>query len=115
MRISKQIYFQKFIDYLKSLEQNEITMNISEIRELLGKDSHGNWILCDTANQQVFWSYDQNHRFPYYLRNNGWRFSSHFVNGKKEITFTKTDSEINVNSKERKPETIKGININSFI
>ena len=89
---SKEKYFQKFLDYLNNTKKDSITLSLDNVREKLGVDDKGNNVLCDTPNtKQVYWSYDEHHRFPYFLGNNGWKCSSHYSGKIKEITFYKCE------------------------
>lgn len=86
----KQVYFQSFVDYLDSLKINSLTMTVEEIREKLGKDEKGEYVLCDTPfNHATFWGYNNHHRFPFYLGNHGWKCLAQYTNNQKLVTFEK--------------------------
>lgn len=111
---SKELYFSAFLDFLNISGKDSITMSLSEVKNKLGKDKDGKWVLCQIAEDRTFWGYNSQHRFPYYLGNNGWKCSTHFSEGKKEITFFKVTYD------NKKEETIPvcslyGINVSEFI
>ena len=112
---SKEKYFQIFLDFLNNSEKDSITLSLDEVREKLGLDEKGNPVLCKTPNNnQEFWSYDTQHRFPYFLGNNGWKCSSHYSGDIKQISFTRTNVKKG-SSKKREIRTPIDFNVSEFI
>ncbi len=109
---SKEKYFQTFLDFLNNSAKDNITLSLDEVREKLGVDEKGKNVLCKTPNKnREFWSYNTQHRFPYFLGNNGWKCSSHYSGNIKEITFYKAEIKSQRN-KSRKQEVREPVDLN---
>ena len=101
---SKEKYFHIFLEYLNNTKKESITLSLDKVREILGVDEKGDPILCRTPNKnREFWSYNKQHRFPFYLGNNGWKCSSHYTGDVKEITFIKDETIRNKKIKTNSP------------
>lgn len=114
---SKEKYFQTFLDFLNNSAKDNITLSLDEVREKLGVDEKGKNVLCKTPNKnREFWSYNTQHRFPYFLGNNGWKCSSHYSGNIKEITFYKAEikSQRNKSRKQEVREPV-GFSVDNFI
>lgn len=109
---SKEKYFQTFLDFLNNSAKDNITLSLDEIREKLGVDEKGKNVLCKIPNKnREFWSYNTQHRFPYFLGNNGWKCSSHYSGNIKDITFYKAEIK-SQRKKTRKQEVREPVNFN---